>query len=521
MRLAGRRLGRVGLRRGVLILVLASGSLALPVRPSLACSIASLPDPRAHLVEADGAFVGVLVSKTHPSGPIFSSVDPVTMRFVVEWDVKGRLGRTVNVETVASSASCGIGDMVREGERVALVLHGSSHRWTAGLGDLGDPERMLAATKPLIARGGQPAFLATITDGGNRLVAFDRSGRIIAYGEAESLMAFCPGGRRFVTSTLGVRDVRTYEAYSLGVTLPNANLNRRWEVSCRDDRGSEILVISYTSGVKRGQASVFRIRGTKIDKLYDLSATAGVFHPTRDSLFYGGGTWGHELTELDLRTGARRVLARLDADVRNLSLSHDGRHLASASHRNPFVKERSPSPIALVEVVSGRLSQTSVRAGTSGQMLWLDKATVVFAPAYYGWTDTVRVFDTRLRERGRIVPWGYTETLIDGGKLVGFKFPQLVVADLPGGPIRPLAASDRAIEGNLVSVPPGIETIAWPVPETFRLTPVYLGRVGILDTARTKWWPVIRWVLPVAVLFALVVFLLMRTRRRPTVQPPH
>jgi hypothetical protein len=491
-------------------------TLALPATPSFACSIASLPDPRAQLDTAQGAFIGTLISKTEQRGPTFSSFAPTTMTFVVEWDVKGDLGRKIKIRTVAMSASCGIGDMVRPGQRVALIVHGARNNWSAGLGDIGDPEAMLQATKPLISVGGMATFFASVSDGGGRIVAIDRAGKVIAYGEAETFITFCPGNRRMVTGPTRVRDVRTFAAYTPAISLPVPE--RGWvvdEFSCRNESGSEILAFAHATSRKLGRASVFRIRGTKVEKLFDLRAAAGVFDAERDVLYFGGGLFGHEVSRLDLRSGARSVLARLDADVRSLSLSPSGRFIAIASHRNPFVEGESPSPIAIVEVSTGRTSRTSVRPHTAGQMLWLNDSTVVFAPEYFGWAETVRVYDAGLHEKGRISPWAYNETLLSGGRLIGYSFPNVVAAGLPGGAIKDLMKMDQTM-GRLIPVPPGIGRISWPDPAPSGLHPKYLGAVRLIDRLRPKWPLVIGWIAASALL-ALVVFVLLRNAKR---EPP-
>ena len=78
------------------VLVLFAATLAGGVESGQACSCA-LPDPRAALAQADGAFVGTLVSRRQLE-------QQAVLVFSVERTLKGSIGRTVEVRTAANGA---------------------------------------------------------------------------------------------------------------------------------------------------------------------------------------------------------------------------------------------------------------------------------------------------------------------------------------------------------------------------------------------------------------------------------
>jgi hypothetical protein len=94
------------------ILVLGAAALSAGVEQGRACSCA-LPDPRGALAQADGAFVGKLVSRR-------LEAQAAVLTYRVERALKGAIGATVEVKTASNGAACGIEAPV--GTRVGLVL---------------------------------------------------------------------------------------------------------------------------------------------------------------------------------------------------------------------------------------------------------------------------------------------------------------------------------------------------------------------------------------------------------------
>jgi hypothetical protein len=114
----------------VLAALVAAGWTA---RDVAACSCIQWGKPRAELARADGAFVGVYLRRRplRPPGSVRSSADPYVYVFRVERRVKGRIGRTVEVISPESGASCGL--EVRPRQRVALLLDRKNRRWHSTL----------------------------------------------------------------------------------------------------------------------------------------------------------------------------------------------------------------------------------------------------------------------------------------------------------------------------------------------------------------------------------------------------
>ena len=127
------------------VFVVFAATLAGGVESGQACSCA-LPDPRAALAQADGAFVGTLVSRREGD-------QTTVLTFSVEKALKGAIGRTVEVSTASNSAACGI--EVRTGTRVGLVVERRGGTWSGYLCWQFDPDELLAAAKPLPAPNGR------------------------------------------------------------------------------------------------------------------------------------------------------------------------------------------------------------------------------------------------------------------------------------------------------------------------------------------------------------------------------
>ena len=98
--------------------------VAAAAEPALACSCA-VPNPRALLAHADGAFVGRLLSSRN-AGP-----GRKLLTFRVERRVKGAIGTRIVVETASNSAACGVSTPV--GRRIGLFVDRSGGRWRSNL----------------------------------------------------------------------------------------------------------------------------------------------------------------------------------------------------------------------------------------------------------------------------------------------------------------------------------------------------------------------------------------------------
>lgn len=98
-----------------------------------------MPDVDRSLHEANAAFVGKVVeSRTVNDADPFGNV---VLLFEVEGWVKGDLGKTVEIHTSSSSASCGIDAGIG---RSGVFVYASGGKFTSGLCSIVSPEDLIA-----------------------------------------------------------------------------------------------------------------------------------------------------------------------------------------------------------------------------------------------------------------------------------------------------------------------------------------------------------------------------------------
>ena len=142
--------------RSVLVVLLAaSGLLAVGAAPAFACSCRAGVPVEESLAESDAAFVGVFTGRDDPlgQGDIVSSGRRVLNHFQVERPVKGDIGERVDVQAAASGASCGL--ELEVGQRTGLLLRGDAGGgWTSGLCSQVEPQALLAFAPAGAGAGG-------------------------------------------------------------------------------------------------------------------------------------------------------------------------------------------------------------------------------------------------------------------------------------------------------------------------------------------------------------------------------
>jgi len=130
-------------RRLILVVTLAGAALVVPPLPqAAACSCAPV-DVGERLPEADGAFVGRLLSRDDPE-PVDGALSTATLvryRYQMERAVKGDIpAGTVDVWSARSGVSCGLETPV--GERAGLLLRRQDSRWASSLCEQTDPDAL-------------------------------------------------------------------------------------------------------------------------------------------------------------------------------------------------------------------------------------------------------------------------------------------------------------------------------------------------------------------------------------------
>lgn len=137
-----------------LVTVAAAGLLqlvsVLGAAPALACSCAPMTDEE-YVENADVIFTATLLGREDPEpGPdgTMSSMDPATLTFAVSEVYKGQVGKTAQVRTATSGASCGL-EIEGEGPFLVFTEFGDDGLTASLCGGTRDmPEQPPAALGP-------------------------------------------------------------------------------------------------------------------------------------------------------------------------------------------------------------------------------------------------------------------------------------------------------------------------------------------------------------------------------------
>ena len=412
------------------VFVLFAAALAGGVESGQACSCA-LPDPRAALAQADGAFVGTLVDRREGD-------QATVLTFSVERALKGAIGRTVEVSTASNSAACGI--EVRTGTRVGLVLERRGGAWHGYLCWQFAPEELLAAAKPLPAPSGRGSVALVVGGefGDVRLIALDARGRTLAYGKGggrrTGLVSVCPGRERLTeiastgtATTLVVRATRTLHiVHRRQLRLPRQRYAQR--LHCQDRSGAAAVVFTRGPTDTPAGSALYRVELGRVAEIWRGSAYDAAITPT--SAYLSAGIRGKTLLRVDLRGRSVRKLAGLPDATTSLALNRAGTMLAGIQ----IGTDRS-ARVVRVDLRRTRAKVSTARFPASegvAQIFWLPSSRLLFVPAY---GTTARVLDTSLRTRSRF-RWTAGTAALAGSQLFGTDISvALFRAELPSGPM--------------------------------------------------------------------------------------
>lgn len=416
---------------GACVLVLFAAGLAAGVEPGRACSCA-LPDPRAALAQADGAFVGKLVSRRH--------VDQnAVLTYSAERALKGSIGATVEVVTASNGAACGIEAPV--GTRSGLILERRGGAWHGHLCWQFDPEELLSAALPLPPPNGRGpvALIVGAQLGDTRLLALDRRGRTLAYGRGGgrvSLVSVCPERHRLAElahtgtgTTLVIRNTRTLRIVRRQtLSLPGRRYAQR--LSCADSAGASVVVFAHGPlGDSPARAAIYRVKRDRVLALWNGAAyDAGI---TQSAAYLSGGTSGRDLLRVDLDTRRVRRLATLPGATS--PVLNDRETLLAGV----VTRVGRPSRIVRVDPTArpARVRSTAVPGqDVYAQVFWLENGQLLFVPAYGA--DDARALDSALRTRSHF-RWRAGSAALVGAQLFGIdQTLSLYRAELPSGPTR-------------------------------------------------------------------------------------
>jgi hypothetical protein len=445
-------------------------ALCLGIESAQACTCMTL-DVRATLSSAEGAFIGTLVKRRPgpqppPVGPV-QPIGPAIFTFRVEEAVKGRFGKSVEVWSASSSASCAL--EIRVGQRIGLFLWRQEERWTSLRCWQVSPAALRDAARPLPRPDGRGPvrFLVGGGFGGARLIALDARGRTLGYGSGGGptrLLSVCPRGALAVEVTgaaadrVAISSVNTL-AVIREVSLP-LDINPA-NVYCGDAAGANVYVFGRRG--PRSDGVIFRIRAGEAQEIYAGSARSSVFR--RDFAYLSEG--GRDIVRLDLTTGVRSPVATAPLDMNNLSLSPDGTRLAGVHWEGSSL---TPSRLVVLNLAAPEPTLNNAALDTpwfAGKLVWVDDSRLAVFP-YRG---AALVFDTRLRRIARLGAWQATDSIVVSG--VAYGVARLTTAPsvrgapgwlrsvrLPQGPMRQLrrlpsgVAVIAAVPGRVVLRPP-------------------------------------------------------------------
>ena len=416
------------------VLVLFAATLAAGVESGRACSCA-LPDPRAALAQADGAFVGRLVDRREG--------DQLTVLvFSVEKALKGAIGSTVEVSTASNSAACGI--EARVGTRMGLVLERRGGAWHGYLcWQFAPVDLLTAAALPAPNGRGPMAMLIGGRFGSARTIGLDAKGRTLAYGMGKgttTLIAPCPGRQRIaevarsdtgsdpdVTFEIAVRATRTLEVIRRQtVDLPGWRFPEG--ITCETQTGSSVVIFAGWAGDSAVKAAIYRLSSRELATVWQ--GTAFLSSLDQRSAYVRAGHGADRMVRVNLGTGQARTLARIPLSP-SLVPDATGRRLAGVAYRLD-----QNSRLFLVDLGAARAKVRSIPLSASevpGDVLWVSNKRLLFLSADR--REMAQMLDLRLRTRTRF-RWTGREGIHVGSSVFGTSRRSLVAAALPSGPTR-------------------------------------------------------------------------------------
>ncbi|HEU0246361.1 MAG TPA: hypothetical protein VFR38_04675, partial [Gaiellaceae bacterium] len=396
--------------------------------PARACSCVP-PDPWSFLKQADGAFVGRLVSRREAGD------GRAVLTFRVEREVKGKIGDTVEVTTANNGAACGIETSV--GHRIGLFLAREGGGWVGHLCWQVAPEDLLAAGSLPAPNGrGDVALYVGGRFGPARTLALDSKGRTLAYGYGRGttdLLSPCPGRQRLAEigrGELTIRDVRSLRVIrSRPLQLPGKRIPVA--LQCEDSTGSSVVIFAvWPRGDAPFRSAIYRITSSRIEAVWNGTARLSSLNPGIAYLNAGDAT--DRLVSVDFRTGRVMRLARLPLSP-SVVPDATGRRLAGVAYR---LLERSR--VVLIDLASKPPTiRTAPLAAPEvlGEVHWLPGERLAFLP--FDRRDTARVLDLQLNTRSRFRWTGGQAALLNSTVFgTSWKPRALVSANLPSGPQR-------------------------------------------------------------------------------------
>jgi len=405
------------------VAVLTIATLAAAVEPARAGSCIQ-PDPWRVLEQADGAFVGRLVSRRE------SGDGQAVLVFSVERAVKGKIGATVEVETVSSGAGCGIETSV--GRRIGLFVVREGDGWFGHLCWQVEPGDLLAAASLPAPNGRGPvALFVGGRFGPARTLALDAKGRTLAYsiGTGDAwYFSVCPGGRKvaelvevdFDKFIIAIRELPTLRL----VRQQPLKLEFAGPLRCTSTEGDRLVVFVGSGPDLDQRARLVKVTPKGATTIWRgwafyASLTERLVYVTE---FYVG------LLAVDPVSRSVKRLATLPREVHYLIPNAERTRFASVAYTEGVGNPR-------LVVVDTRRRPASVRTvplpNATGYVLWLAGGRLALLQ-----NPTALVFGSDLRVVSRF-RWLAEDAALVGSTAFGVhRLGRLVSAKLPSGPTR-------------------------------------------------------------------------------------
>ncbi len=355
-------------------------------------------DSRDRVAEADGAFIGELLTRVE--GTDSEGFTYADLTFDVEESVKGEVPDVVEVRDTYNEIEIDIGT------RVGLLLFGSLDNWRSNLCALIGPKALREAAAPLPEPdgSGDARFVVGGNYGETRLLVLDRKGRTLAYGYGDGYaidVASCPGGDTF----LELRStVRSYWLTACEAQTAEILWQRRvWRRTRSDVDGPDSIFVRCNSAaadrgvVALGSGKSWTVRRVGAQVKDEIQSGRGglVSLSNRKAYVERGGD--RRLIAIGLNAGEHELISGLDA--------------------SPDVVVSDTGVVALVERMEKAARLTVVgldgvpvvrRLGSDylySEMTWTDEGSLAIAPDPYSPHPHLLVFNLSLDVIRRVGNW--------------------------------------------------------------------------------------------------------------------
>jgi hypothetical protein len=394
----------------IVVAFLVAFGVLIQALPAHGCSCAP-PNPYAGLADADGAFVGTLVDVDRGVLPLTDSGQLIDFYFEVEATLKGDIGETVLVKSASDGAACGI--EVPIGTRAGFLLYPSDGHWEGNLCATLDADALLSAAEglPEPVAGSPPHLIVAAEMGMAGLVAIDRQGRIVGYGEAPFpyMVSSCPDDETFIGSASDPT-VKVWSYTDLGLIDQHQidPSGTAWinELICSGPGGKSFLATKGLSGLEGSSLVHYaddaaEVVAEDIERL--VPTTDGPVAVGSDGVIY----------RVDLPTGNLTALNEPIGDVKGQVVaavpSPDGSHLALSAmdfDTNPY-----EGRVYVIDLEDGESVEKDFACDI--YPIWLDSETLLIQDHCTTEVGVIYSTDLEALGEGEAPDYAYTAFVTD------------------------------------------------------------------------------------------------------------